>query len=428
VRRAGLLALALALTLLVAEAPAPHAASVPEVVAIVGATVWTAPGKKLENATIVVANGKIAALGAGAGAPKLPADARRLDAQGQVVTAGFVDAYTSLGLTEVALEPSSAEGALEDVPGGDQVHSAYRVVDGYNAQSVAIPIARTGGVTSVVSVPGGGLVGGAAAWMSLVDGARPGDACVRAPAAMQLTLGSGARAVANGSRGMAVERARELLDDARAYGRRKGEFERNATRRFAASRLDLDALAPVLAGTLPLLVWADKASDVLSAIALGQEFGVRVVIAGGVEAWEVAPELARAKVPVLLDPTRNLPGSFDTLHVRDDLARRLADAGVTVVIATIGDGSVVRTLRQLCGIAIANGLSWDQALASVTTAPAATFGVARGTLAVGAAADLVVWSGDPFELSTRALHVLVGGVELPLRTRQTLLLERYRKL
>jgi imidazolonepropionase-like amidohydrolase len=415
-----------ALLLVALAARAPAAAPAPGVV-IEGATVWLAPGRKLDRATIVIKNGKIAAIG-GVGATEVPPGALRLDARGQVITAGLIDAYTSLGLTEVALEPSSAEGALDDLPGDDQVHAAYRVVDGYNAQSVAIPIARSGGVTSVVSVPGGGLVGGAAAWMSLVDGARPADAVVLAPAAMQLTLGTGARTVANGTRGMAVERARELLDDARAYAKRRGEYEKNATRRFAASRLDLEALGPVVAGKLPLVVWADKAADVLSAIALGQEFGVRVVVAGGVEAWQVAAELARAKVAVILDPTRNLPGSFDTLHVRDDAAKRLVDAGVTVILATMADGSVVRTLRQLCGIAVANGLTWDQALAAVTTAPAAVFGAARGTLTVGAAADLVVWSGDPFELSTRALHVLVGGVEASTRSRQSLLLDRYRHL
>jgi imidazolonepropionase-like amidohydrolase len=409
----------------------PARAATPTVTAIEGATVWTEPGKKLENATIVVRDGKIAAIGAGA-AVKVPAGARRIDAKGQVVTAGFVDAYTTLGLSEILLEPGSTDGSLEETPAGDQIHAAFRVVDAYNTQSVAVPIARTGGVTSVISVPTGGLVGGAAAWMSLVDTTRAKDATLASPVAMQLTLGSAARATANGSRGMAVERARELLDDARAYARRKNDYERNQTRRFAASRLDLEALAPVLQGRVPLVIAANRAADILSAIALAGELGIRVIIAGGAEAWQVAPELARAKVPVALDPTFNLPASFDTLHVRDDAAKLLVDAGVTVLISTLGDGSVVRNLRQLCGVAIANGLAWDAALAAVTTAPAAAFGGGgaggRGKLAVGAAADLVVWSGDPFELSTRALYVFIAGVEQPLRTRQTLLLERYRKL
>lgn len=427
--RAGLALVAASAALLLFGARAPEAAVTPQVVAIEGATIWTRPGKKLDNATIVLKDGKVMAVGTGA-AVKIPAGAQRIDARGQIVTAGFVDAYTSLGLSEILLEPSSGDGALDDGPGDDQVHSAYRVVDGYNAQSVAIAIARTGGVTSVISVPGGGLVGGAAAWMSLVESTRPGDAVLVAPVAMQLTLGSGARSVANGSRGMAVERVRELLDDARAFARRKGDYERNATRRFAASRLDLEALAPVVQGKLPLLVFADKASDILSAIALGQEFGVRVLIGGGAEAWQVAAELARAHVPVIYDPTRNLPNSFDALHVRDDAGKLLADAGVTLVISTMADGSVVRNLRQLCGVAVANGMTWDQALAAVTTAPVAAFASSplRGTLSPGAPADLVIWSADPFELSSRPLHVLIRGVDLPLRTRQSLLLDRYRHL
>lgn len=411
------------LAALCAAGRAPQAAPAPGVIAIEGATVHVGPGKKLDNATIVVRDGKIAAVGAGV---TVPAGATRIDARGAVVTAGLIDPYTTIGLVEVGLEPDANDGALEGDE--DQVHAAYRVVDGYNVSSVAIPVARTGGVTSVVAVPRGGLVAGASAWTTLRDAGTVTDVTVLAPAAMHMVLGERARAAAYGSRGMAVERARELLDDARAYAKRRGDYERNQTRPFSASRMDLEALAPVLERKIPLVVRADKASDVLAAIRLGEEQKVRVVIAGGVEAWKVAAELAAAKVPVILDPTNNLPGSFDELLVRDDAAAVLLAAGVTVAVSTVGDASGVRTLRQLAGVAVSQGLTWDQALAAVTTAPAAIYGGAggRGALTAGAPADLVVWSGDPFELSTRALHVLIGGVDQSLRTRQTRLLERYR--
>jgi imidazolonepropionase-like amidohydrolase len=413
-----------AATALVLAVRGPVAAPVPEVVAIEGATVWRAPGDKLEGATIVLRDGKVAALGKDV---KAPADARRIDGRGLVVTAGLVDAYTTVGLVEIDLEESFNDGALR--ADDDQVHAAFRAVDAYNAQSVAIPVARAGGVTSVLAAPSGGLVSGASAWMALADATRPGDVTVLAPAAMHMALGNRARGAAQNSRGMAVERARELFADAREYGKRKGAYEKNQTRRFAASRLDLEALAPVLAGRLPLVVRADRASDIEAALALQKEHKLRLVIAGGAEAWQLADALAAAKVPVILNPTQNLPESFEQLHVRDDGAAILARAGVTVVISTLGEQSNVRTLRQIAGIAVAWGLTWDQALAAVTTAPASIFGKSaegRGTLAVGAVADVVVWTGDPFELSTRPAHVFVRGVEQSLRTRQTLLLERYR--
>jgi len=369
-----------------------------EVVAIEGATVWTEPGKKLEGATVVMDGALITAVGVGV---KVPAAARRVDARGKVVTAGFIDAMTTLGLVEIELEDSANDGTFGGGPGEEGIHAAYRVTDGYNVASVAIPVARTGGVTSVVAAPRGGLVSGSSAWVTLAEAATVADVLVRAPLAMHVTLGDSALPSARGSRGMAVERLRELLDDAAAFARRKGEYERNQTRRFAASRLDLAALAEVTAGRQPLVVWAQRASDIQAALALGRELGARVVIAGGTEAWRVAPELARAKVGVILDPMENLPWSFETLQVRDDAAARLAAAGVTVALSTLGDYANVRTLRQRAGVAVGGGMPWDAALAAVTSGPAALFGPGsgkvppRGRLAAKAAADVVVWSGDP---------------------------------
>lgn len=406
--------------LLVVAAPAPAAA---QTIAIEGATVWTRPGNSVAGATVVVRDGVIAEVGVGAA---VPAGATRIDGRGLVVTAGFVDASSTVGLSEVGLEATTTEGRFSG-EGGDDVHAAYRVTDGYNSTSVAIPIARTGGLTAVVAVPRGGFVAGTSAWIQLVDGVQP--RVVRAPLAMYVALGEGGLAAGRGSRGLALERLRELLDDAAAYARRKGEFERNQTRRFAAGRLDLEALGPVVRGQLPLVLRVDKASDIRAVLELARTLRLRVIIEGGGEAWMLARELAAARVPVLMDPTSNLPDSFDRLHVRDDAARVLADAGVTVVISTLGAATEARNLRQLAGVAVGAGLSRDAALAAVTTAPAQAFGLnGRGELRRGAPADLVVWSGDPFELSSRALHVLVGGVEQSLRTRQTRLFERYRRL
>lgn len=412
--RTGALALVLA-----ALAPAAHA----EDLAIVNARVFTEPGTVIEQATIVVRDGRVRAVGPNV---PVPAGARRIDATGKVVTAGFIDVATRIGLVEVELEQTTVDGSF---PGGgeDVVHAAYRAFDGYNPRSVAIPVTRSGGVTTVVTAPRGGLVSGTGAWVQLVDdgAAEP----ILTPAlAMYANLGEAAQASVGGSRSMAVERLRELLADAVEYARRRAAYERNQTRPFAAERLDLAALAPVVQGRMPLVVRAHRSSDIRAALRLARELGLRVIIEGGTEAWMLARELAAARVGVILDPTANLPSSFDRVHVRDDAATVLAAAGVDVAVSSLGSASNVRMLRQLAGIAAANGLSPAAALASVTTAPAKMFGLDRGQIRAGAVADLVVWSGDPFELSTRAEHVIIAGKEQSTRTRQTLLFERYRKL
>ena len=398
-------------------------ASAEQSVAIVGGRVHVDSGTVIEGGTVLIEGGKITAVGAKI---SIPTNARRIDAAGKVVTAGFIDASTRLGLVEVSLVPATNEGRFAN--GKDSVHAAYRVSDGYNANSISIPLARTGGVTAVVSTPGGGLVAGRSALFSLRDGTTA-TVTLADDLAMHATLGEQALASAEGSRGIAVEKLRELLDDARDYSRNKQRFNRNQARDYAAGRLDLEALGALLRNQMPLVVRANRSSDLLAAIRLGKEFGIRVVIEGGVEAWKVADELAAAKVPVLLDPVSNLPRSFDRIYVRDDAAARLAAKGVTIAISGLGDASNVRNLRHRTGIAIANGLSWNAALAAVTTGPATVFGVdKRGALRKGYAGDVVVWTGDPFELWTRPLVMLIAGKEQSLRTRQTQLFERYRVL
>ncbi len=392
-----------------------------ETVAITGGSVYTSPDRLLDRATIVVTDGKITAVGPEVVAPP---GATVIDARGKVITAGLIDSACQLGLVEIELEAQSADGRFTAAP--SPIHAAFRTVDAYDPRSAAIPVARTGGVTSVVSGPAGGLLAGQSAWMSLADAPRP-PAPLSAAAGMNAALG--AAAASNGSRGHAIELLREVLDDAAQYERNRGAYDRNQSRELAAARLDLEALIPVLRGRLPLVVTAHAESDIRAALALARERRLRLVISGGSEAWRVADELAAAQVAVLVDPTANLPGELMATDVRDDNAAVLAKAGVTVAIATLGEASAVRTLRQLAGIAVANGLPWDKALAAITTVPAALFGQpTRGLVARGSAADLVIWSGDPLELSTRVEGMLIGGVPQALTSHQTRLLQRYRQV
>lgn len=410
-------ALLLALLLVPAVASA-------ETVAITNATVYATPTRKLENATVVITDGTIAAVGAGVAVPR---GATTIDGTGKIVTAGLVEAHTQVGLVAVDLEPAANDARLAPLgPDADAVHASYRVIDSYDGDAMAIPVARTGGVTSVVAVPAGGLVAGQSAWFTLADGLTADDA-VRAPAAMHAALGNDAGAASGGSRGRAIEMLRELLDDAATYAKNKGAYERNQSRKLAAGRLDLEALGPVLRGRVPLVVRADSEQDIRAALRLARDRKLRIAIAGGDEAWKVADELAKAKVPVLIDPTSNLPSRLEAPDVRDDAAAVLAKAGVTVVLSYLYDGSQARNVRQLAGNAVAEGMPWEAALAAITTAPAAFYGVTdRGSVTKGAAGDVVVWSGDPLELTSRAEVVIIGGKVQSLETHQTRLLQKYR--
>ena len=387
-----------------------------ETIAITNATVYSRPDKKLEKTTVVIRDGKIAELATAA-----PAGAKVIDGTGKVVTAGLVESSTMLGLVAIDQEASGNDGRFGLELG--EIHAAFRTIDAYDPRSVAIAVARTGGVTSAVTGPSGGLVSGQAAWMTLDGTAQP----IKFPAAMHAALGSDA--VAMRSRGYAIEKLRELLDDADSYRKNRAAFERNQSRKLAAGRLDLEAMLPVLDGRLLLVVHADSEVDIRAALAVAAQRKIRIAIAGGTEAWRMAKELAAAKVPVMIDPTQNLPVNLASVDARDDNAALLGNAGVQLVISTLGDASSVRTLRQLAGIAVANGLPWERGLAAITTVPAEMFGARdRGIVEVGAVGDVVVWSGDPLELTSRAEVVIIGGVVQSLETHQTRLRDRYRKL
>jgi imidazolonepropionase-like amidohydrolase len=395
-----------------------------ETIAIVGAKVHTRPGKVVENATVVIDGGKITAVTAGGAAP---AGARVIDGKDKVVTAGFIESVSGVGLMAVEQEGGAHDGSFgpRDDVHDDPVHAAYDARDGFDPRGVTVPVARSGGITTVVAAPDGGLVGGRSAAFSLDGSAEP----IVAPPAMFAQLGSRGGAAVGGSRGRAIELLREVLDDARAYGRDKGAYERNAKRHMIADRLDLEALQPVLRGTSPLFVSVHAEADIRAALRLARDFKVKVVIVGGTEAWRVAAELAKAKVPVVVDTTDNLPRMLEASDVRDERATILAAAGVPVAVSTLGNGLQARTLRQLAGIAVQYGMPWEQGLAAVTTVPAEMHGLTgRGVVEKGAIADVVVWSGDPLELSSAAEVVIIGGVVQPNVSHQTRLLDRYRTL
>jgi len=377
----------------------------------------------LEGATVLITDGRISAVGRKL---SLPEGAERIDAAGCIVTPGLFGALTHLGVEEIC-------GVAETVDArqAGQVYSAaFDVAFAFNPRSVVIPVNRIEGVTRAAVVPmaaeeTGSVIGGQAAVVALA-GPRP---VMRRGAAMLARLGERGSDLAGGSRVAALLALRNALEDAQDFAGHRAQWEKGARRDYVLSRKDLEALQPVLRGEMPLLVEAERASDIEQALQLAVDFGVRLAIAGGTEAWLVAEELAAAEVPVIVDPQTNLPESFAQLNATLHNAARLHAAGVPVALS-VRDRHNVRNMTQYAGLAVAHGLPYEAALAAIMRVPAEIYGVDGevGTLAPGRVADLVLWSGDPLELMSHAEAVFIAGERVPAVSRSTLLRDRYRKL
>ena len=391
-----------------------------QTIAITGGTVYPVSGPKMENATVLIRDGRITAVGP---AVTVPGDATRIDARGKWVTPGLIDGGTQLGLTEISAVNATNEGALR----GSDVAAAFNVAEGINPASTLIPVTRVEGVTTTLAAPASGWISGQAVLIDL-DGATIEQMLVRSPVGMLVDLSEGSKSAGGGSRAGVAQRLRRVFSDALEYSRRRTEYTRAQMQQLAAPAADLEALLPVLRGQEPLIAFANRRSDMETALRIGREFKLKLILAGAQEGWMIAPELAAAGVPLLVQPLDNIP-SYDALGVRYENAAVLAKAGVKVALLET-DTHNARDLRQQAGNAVSYGMAWDQALRAVTLSPAEIFGVGDryGSLDAGKVANVVVWSGDPFEFTSAVEHVFIRGREIPLRSRQTELFERYKTL
>jgi len=391
-----------------------------QTIAITGGTVYPVSGPKVEHATVLIQNGRIAAVGTNV---TVPGEATRIDAAGKWVTPGLTDGGGQMGLVEIGAVGGTREAFYQ----GDSVAAAFNVAEGINPASTLIPVTRMEGVTTTLAAPGGHLISGQAVLIDL-DGTTVEQMLVKSPVGIVANLSEGGKDEAGNTRAGVAQRLRQVFRDALVYERRKPDFARAQMQPLSARAADLEALLPVLHGQLPLIAVANRRSDIATALRRAREFKLKVILAGAQEGWEVAGDIAAAGVPVLVEPLDNIP-SYDALGIRYENAALLAKAGVKVVLLET-DTHNARNLRQQAGNAVSYGMSWDQALRAVTLSPAEVFGVADryGSLEPGKVANVVVWSGDPFEFTTAALHVLIRGREIPLRSRQTELLERYKTL
>jgi Amidohydrolase family len=377
-----------------------------------------APDPVLSNASVLVRDGRIQSIGADLAAPP---GATTIEAEGRPLTPGLFGGLTAIGVEEVSLEPTTVDANLLLIPPAVAMHwrPEFDVTLAFNPRSVLVPVARVEGLTWTVltpgSQPGGHFLAGQGAAVTL-DGRF--DAVLAGTRTLFVNLGGGMNVLSSGSRAAQWM----LLEQAIREARTRGAIEHDALLRPAGR----EALASYLDGGR-VIFRVSRAADIRRAVAFATRHGMQPVIAGGEEAWVVADELAREDVPVLLDALANLPSDFDSIGSRLDNAALLHRAGVRIAFTQFGESHNARKIRQLAGNAVAHGLPHDVALAALTIRPAEIFGVGaqRGRIAPGQAADLVLWSGDPLEVTTVAEQVWIAGRPIEMRSRQMELRDRY---
>lgn len=406
----------------------------------------------IDGGTVVIADGRVVAAGRGVA---VPAGARVVDASGRWVTPGIVAGFSRIGLIEVdAVNPTNDVSAATS-----PFSAALDVAPAINPQSAAIAINRAAGVTRAIVAPGASrsIFAGQGALIDLGGDMQP---VTRSRLFQFVELGEEGAQQAGGSRVSAhvllrnaLREAGELRTPVSAGGARAvpqpvppEDVEENPyvvtgnERRedVLLTRFDAAALIPVVRGRQYLLVHVERASDILQALALKREFrSLRLVLVGASEGWRVAEQIRAAGVPVIANALTDLPSSFEQLAATQSNIGRMRAAGVAVGIGMINDDEArqIRVSTQYAGNLVAlnrvpghSGLSWDEAFAAISSHPAEVFGLGGeiGSLRPGRRADVVVWSGDPLELSSAVEAVWIDGVPQSLENRQTRLRDRYR--
>ena len=401
-----------------------------------GARVITVSGADIENATLVITGGRISAVGAGASAP---AGAQVIDGSGLWVYPGMIDAGTSMGLSEV-----SSVGATNDTNELGDMNPNVAAIWAVNPSSSHIAVTRVEGITSVLSMPSGGTISGQASFINLA-GSSPREMAVAPQAALVIDFprvggGGGFAAFQLAQQGITqdaltardrrVEALRTMFRDAEAYGRAQDVYARDPRSvPRPTTDLKLAALVPYARGERPVIFRAERERDIRGAVRFAEELKLKPVIIGGSEAGRAAQFLKEKNVPVILDSVLNMPlredDAYDSLF---ENASKLQAAGVRFCISTGDSGAHVRDLPFHAGMAAAHGLPKIEALKAVTLYPAQILGVADrvGSIEQGKLANLVVTDGDILEARTRVRHLFIGGRQIPLVSRHTMLYDQFK--
>ncbi len=410
----------------------------PPTYVIRNARVVTVSGADIEGGTVVISGGRIAAVGASVNAP---AGAQEIDGRGLYVYPGMIDLGTNMGLAEIS---SGAPGTMDTQELGDMNPNAAAVW-AINPHSSHVAVTRVEGVTSVLSMPSGGVISGQAAFINLA-GSSPREMAVAPTAALVIDFprvgggGGGFAAFLAAQQGITqdalsqrdrrIEELRRAFRDALAYGSAQDAYAkdpRSVPR--PGSDLRLAALVPYARGERPVIFRAERDRDIRNAVGFAEEMKLKPVILGGSEAWKAAQFLKERNVPVIVDGVLNMPlredDPYDSLF---ENASKLQAAGVRFCISTGDSGAHVRDLPFHAGMAAAYGLPKAEALKAVTLYPAQIIGVADrlGSIEQGKIANLVVTDGDILEARTHVRHLFIAGRQLPLVSRHTMMYDQFK--
>ncbi|HYO62596.1 MAG TPA: amidohydrolase family protein [Pyrinomonadaceae bacterium] len=399
------------------------------------ARVVTVSGPELANASVVVRNGRIEAVGENVA---VPAGAQEIDARGLFVYPGMMDAATNMGLVEI----DSVNATIDRAEIGEMNPNAQAIV-AVNPHSAHVAVTRVAGITSVVTMPQGGVISGQAAVINL-NGTTPREMAVTPSAALVIDF---PRVAAGGggffaqqqpanineavtARDRRVEELRRILRDAEAYGRAHDAYARDPR---GVPRPDVDlilaALVPFVRGERPVIFRAERERDIRAAVRFAEEMKLKPIILGGNDAWKAADLLKQRDVPVILTGIHSLPmREDDPSDALYENAARLQRAGVRFCISTGNSGAEVRDLPFQAGMASSFGLPRAEALKAVTLYPAQIMGVGGqvGSIEPGKLANLVVTDGDLLEARTNIRHLFIEGRLIPLVSRHTILYEQFK--
>jgi imidazolonepropionase-like amidohydrolase len=409
--------------------PAPAQA---QTYAIRGATIHTMAGDPIRNGTVVISNGKIAAVGANV---SIPGGAQVINAAGLHVYPGLMDAVSQLGLVEI---PQGAAGTVDLNELGDW-NPHIMAASAVHPPSELIPVARANGVTHTLSVPGGGVISGQGVLMHLAGWVMDEMAIRRAGALVvqwpTLSTGGGF-----GGFGFGGARRRPFNEVKQEYDRRVQELadwldrarhyqqalEKGSQANFERN-LKLEGLLPYLQGKLPVLVHANDHREIKDAVEFCEKHKLKMILARGREAPKVAALLKEKNIPVILGAAHQLPASEDEPYDQPfSIAGQLYQAGVKVAVATF-DTSDVRTLPYEAANYVPFGLPREEALRAITVNPAQFFGIADqlGTIEAGKLGNLIVTTGDPLEITTQVRYLFIAGKLTSLDNKHRQLYEKY---
>ena len=408
----------------------------PGTFAIRNARIVTAAGPDIENGTVVVANGRIAAVGANV---SVPGGATVVDARGLTVFPGLIDLGTSMGLVEI---PQGATPTVDVSELGD-LNPNVRAIDAVNPHSAHIAVTRVNGITTALSAPTGGLISGQASLIHLL-GATHREMAIQPAAALVINLpraggGGGGFAAFLAQQGQAgdaaaqrdrqTEQIRRMLRDAEAYARAVDAAAADPRLPRVDPDVILAPLVPYVRGQRPVIFRADRESEIRAAVRFAEEMKLKPVILGGTEAWKAASLLKEKNVPVIVDHVLNLPSREDDAYdVNYESPAKLHAAGVRFAITSGDTGANSRDTPYHAGMAAAYGLPRAEALRSVTLYPAQIIGVGdqMGSIEVGKVANLVIADGDILEARTNIRDLFINGRRVPLISRHTEMYEMFR--